>query len=240
VGGAAGPLPRPDRGRAVRRPALPGAAAIPDLTPVALDLDGTLLDCRARQVALATHLAGALDEEAFWTAKRAGATTAAALAAQGVPDPDAVAAAWVAEVEDERWLALDEPLPGALDALAALHAGGRAPFVLTARRHPGRVLTQVERLLGEVDVVVVAPGRAAAEKGARLAELGAAGLVGDTEADIAAAQRADVAVELVASGQRDADFLLRHGAERVHPGVTDAVAALLSRLADGASGFAPT
>jgi phosphoglycolate phosphatase-like HAD superfamily hydrolase len=191
-------------------------------------------------VALATHLAGALDEDAFWSAKRAGATTAEALAAQDVPDADAVAGAWVAEVEDERWLALDQPLPSAADALAALRTGGCAPFVLTARRYPERVRAQVERLVGGVEVIVVAPGRAAADKAARLTELGAAGLVGDTEADLAAARRAGVAVEVVASGQRDADFLLRHGAERVHAGVADAVAALLARLPDGASGSTPT
>ncbi|HEX8101730.1 MAG TPA: hypothetical protein VF533_03890, partial [Solirubrobacteraceae bacterium] len=75
---------------------------------VVFDLDGTLLDCRARQVALARHVAGArLDDDRFWAAKRAGATTADALAAQGFGDARALAARWVELVERDEWLALD-------------------------------------------------------------------------------------------------------------------------------------
>jgi phosphoglycolate phosphatase-like HAD superfamily hydrolase len=197
---------------------------------VALDLDGTLLDCRARQVAVAVHLAGSLDEDAFWAAKRGGATTAAALAAQGAPD---VSAEWVEQIEDERWLALDLPLPGAEAALAELRRAGFDPVVLTARRHANRVAAQVERL-GLAPPVVVAPAAASVEKAAALRQVGAAGLIGDTESDLEAARAAGVPYELVSTGQRDAAFLRRHGAAAVHDTLGQAVEALVARIADGA------
>ncbi|MEA2419552.1 MAG: hypothetical protein QOE60_1758 [Thermoleophilaceae bacterium] len=196
-----------------------------------LDLDGTLLDCRARQVALAAHLAGSLDEAAFWAAKRAGATTAAALAAQDAPD---VSAAWVEQIEDERWLALDAPLPGVDSSLAELRGAGFDPFVLTARRHPERVAAQVERL-GLAPPAVVSPAAAAREKADVLRQLDAAGLIGDTESDLEAARAAAVPCELVSTGQRDAAFLRAQGATGIHDSLAHAVAALVARIAAGAS-----
>lgn len=198
---------------------------------MALDLDGTLLDCRARQVAVAADLAGSLDEDAFWAAKRAGATTAAALAAQGAPD---VSAAWIDQIEDERWLALDEPLPGAEAAIAELRRAGFDPVVLTARRHADRAAAQVERL-GLAAPVVVSPAAAKVEKAAALRELGAAGLIGDTESDLEAARAAGVPCELVSTGQRDEAFLRGHGAAAVHDTLGQAVEALVARIAGGAS-----
>ncbi|HWV86108.1 MAG TPA: HAD family hydrolase, partial [Capillimicrobium sp.] len=129
--------------------------------PIALDLDGTLLDCRPRQVALAAALHGpGLDEAAFWAAKREGATTRAALEALGVDGERAarLARRWAAEVEDDRWLALDAPLPGVAAALTALREAGRDAVVLTARRRADAVRRQVAAtglgaLVGAVEVV---------------------------------------------------------------------------------------
>ena len=191
------------------------------------DLDGTLLSCRERQVAVAVHVAGPLDEPRFWRDKRAGATTAAALRAQGIPDPDSRAQEWVAAVEEPGWLRLDRPVEDAAAALAAARAAGMWPAVLTARRHSARVRDQVGTLGLDVDrVVVVSPREAAAEKALALGELDAAGFVGDTESDLAAAQRAGVPFAAVSTGQRDARFLSRHGAAEVHGSLLDAVRAL--------------
>jgi phosphoglycolate phosphatase-like HAD superfamily hydrolase len=201
------------------------------LTTLALDLDGTLIDCRARQVAVAVHVAGPLDEDAFWSAKRSGATTADALAAQGANDPAAIAAAWMEQVEEERWLVLDRPLPGAAEALASVRAGGLAPVVLTARRHADRVRRQVRRLGLDVDrVAVVAPADAVAGKAHELARLGARGMIGDSETDLRAAVQAGVAFEAVGTGQRDPDFLRRHGAGAVHAALPEAVSAVMAAL----------
>jgi phosphoglycolate phosphatase-like HAD superfamily hydrolase len=192
-------------------------------------------------VAVAVDVAGPLDEDTFWRLKRGGASTATALAALGIRDADSAAAEWVSQIEDESWLALDRALPGAERAVAELRAAGWSPVVVTARRHPDRARAQVSRLGLEVaEVAVVSPARAVAEKAAELDRLGAAALVGDSEADIAAARRAGVAFEVVASGQRDDRFLRRQGVERVHAGISDAVAAVLLEIGPAASGSPPT
>jgi phosphoglycolate phosphatase-like HAD superfamily hydrolase len=82
--------------------------------------------------------------------------------------------------------------------------------------------------------VVVAPAAASVEKAAALRQLGAAGLIGDTESDLEAARAAGVACELVSTGQRDAAFLREHGAAAVHGTLWQAVEALVARIADGA------
>jgi phosphoglycolate phosphatase-like HAD superfamily hydrolase len=199
---------------------------------IALDVDGTLLDCRARQVAVARATASAaFDERAFWVAKREGAATQAALIAAGLAEPAAQRAAetWRAVIEDDKWLALDELLPGALDALAALGAERRAIVLLTARRRPDAVRRQLDRLgvLERVDeLVVVDPVRPAAAKADHLRAIGAHAFVGDTESDAAAAAMAAVRFVAVASGQRSRAFLDAHGIAPVRADVGEAVAAL--------------
>lgn len=202
--------------------------------PLAVDLDGTLVDCRARQVALAAALAGpGFDGDAFWEAKRAGATTRAALVALGHPDAAAraLADAWAEAIEDDAWLAHDRLLPGARAALEAAGDAGLEPFVLTARRRADAVRAQVDRLgLAALvaGVEVVDPGDAAAAKGALLAARGAVALIGDTESDAAGAAAAGVPFVAVGGGQRAPGFLRARGVAVVHPDVGAAVAALLA------------
>jgi phosphoglycolate phosphatase-like HAD superfamily hydrolase len=197
---------------------------------LALDLDGTLVSCRERQVAAAEAVAGPIDAERFWSAKQAGSTTREALAAQGVRDAEAAAHAWAASVEDERFLALDRLLPGARAALAEARAAGHRLLILTARRDAAAARLQIERLglLALVDeLVVVDPARAAEEKTRVLHLRGASGLVGDTESDARAAASAGVPFAAVAGGQRSGAFLRRHGIQTVHGGVLAAARALL-------------
>jgi phosphoglycolate phosphatase-like HAD superfamily hydrolase len=202
--------------------------------PTALDVDGTLLDCRARQVAVARRVAGAaFDDDLFWTAKRNGAATAPALMAAGLSEHAAreAAAAWRAAIEDDEWLALDGLLPGALRALDALGAERMPVVLLTARRRPEAVRLQLERLglLERVDaLLVVDPARPVPAKAAHLRRMRARGFVGDTESDAAAAARAGVPFVAVGSGQRSTAFLAAHGVDRVTDGVGEAVAALVA------------
>lgn len=204
------------------------------VTLVAFDLDGTLLDCGPRQVAVAAHLAGpGFDGDAFWAAKRHGATTHAALEAQGVAADRAadIAAHWVATVEDDAWLPLDPPLPAARATLAAARDAGWRTAIVTARRRADAVRTQIARvgLLSVADVVVVVdPAHAAPRKAEVLVALGAVAYVGDTESDARAAELAGVPFAAVGCGQRAPAWLIGRGIAPVH---SDAAAALEALLA---------
>lgn len=205
---------------------------------VALDLDGTLVDARERQVGLTVAILeelglAAIDEDAFWERKRDGARTAEALVWLGVPADGAaeVQRLWIERVERREWLERDGVLDGAVDALASMRADGAEPFILTARRDAQAVAWQVERLGLGLDLEVVDPADAAAAKAAVLGRRGAAGFIGDAESDAAAAHAAGIPFVGVSSGQRSADFLRAAGVELVADDVSAAWAALRERLA---------
>jgi phosphoglycolate phosphatase-like HAD superfamily hydrolase len=196
------------------------------MSVVAVDLDGTLVDCRARQVAVAQRACGApLDGERFWTLKRSGATTAEVLEALGRPPAVArvEAAAWTALIEEPDALILDRPLPAARPALELLRAAGHRIVVLTARRDAAAAAAEVDALgLGVLvdDLEVVSPRAPCDGKTAALAALGAHAAVGDSDA--AAARAAGVRFAAVGSGQRCPAFLVARGVHPVHPDVLEA------------------
>lgn len=186
--------------------------------PLALDLDGTLVDPKPRQVAVIGSLlvgepgAESVDVEELWSLKRDGLTTREALVRLGV---DAALGAeladrWAHSVEEPRWLRLDRLLPGVADALSRLAATGTRPVVLTARRHEDRVRGQAASL-GLLrwcsELMVVSPDFAAEEKAAKLASLRCRAFIGDTESDAKAAELVRVPYAAVTTGQRSGAFL---------------------------------
>jgi phosphoglycolate phosphatase-like HAD superfamily hydrolase len=207
---------------------------------LALDLDGTLIDARRRQLAvLRAVLAEApptgteIDLDALWERKRDGDTTAAALVALGLPEESAraVASRWVERIEDEDELRRDELLPGVEDALTALAAAGVRPTVITARTHPDRVRRQFTALGLDRHCDgphVVDPAEASTRKATSLRDLHAAAYVGDTESDAEAASLADLPFAAVATGQRSPAFLTRRGLTP-HPTLAAALDSLGSR-----------
>lgn len=203
---------------------------------LAFDLDGTLVDCRARQLHLAETLVPALDGDAFWTLKRDGRTTRAALEALG-HDPVA-AVAWGARIEDDLWLRRDAILPGAREAIALTRRAGLRVLVVTARRRPGgarAVLVRVGLIKAIDDLRCVDPTDAADQKAAVLRETGAVGLVGDTESDAAAADAAGVPFAAVGCGQRSPAFLGARGLGPVHAHAAPAARSLLAHEATAAA-----
>jgi phosphoglycolate phosphatase len=106
------------------------------------------------------------------------------------------------------------PLPGAVDALAAVHDAGGRVVVVTAKRKELAQL-HLDHLGLEVDALV---GDAwAEEKGLRLREHGAGVYVGDHVADMTAARVADAVGVGVTTGPCDADTLTSAGAAVVLP-----------------------
>lgn len=207
---------------------------------LALDLDGTLLDCETRQVALTRALLAqrglpALEAAAFWRRKRAGASTVKALAAQygdapWLPD---LAQAWLEAIEQPQWLALDPLLPGVTATLDALRAAGVTLRLLTARSNADGLHATLARLgLAQYfdQVAVVDPAHASAQKAAILAGWQPAAFIGDTESDLAAAQRSGVPFAAVGWGQRDPAWLAAHGSAICHDDLAAAVAHLRTQL----------
>jgi len=200
---------------------------------IALDLDGTIVDARRRQVAVAMACLAELDVStvepaAFWALKRAGRTTEEALTALAVPAEAArrVAERWVAQIEDPRWLRVDQVVPGARAAITALRLSGSRPFILTARRDQAAASAQIESLdlgFGQDDITIVDPRDAAAAKAEALRRQQAMGFIGDTESDALAADLAGVRFVAVATGQRSAEALRRAGIADVRADLPDAV-----------------
>jgi phosphoglycolate phosphatase-like HAD superfamily hydrolase len=191
------------------------------LGSIGFDLDGTLIDARERQVgvaaeALAQLTGQELDGAGFWRAKRAGATTLAALTqlGYGAEVAEEVAGHWGRRVEDDDWVERDRALPGARRVLTALRAEGWTIIVLTARRRAegaGRSL-RAAAIASLVDHVEVAdPRSAVADKGRALARLAPAGFIGDTDSDGRAALAAGIPFAAVSTGQRSRAYLERRG-----------------------------
>jgi phosphoglycolate phosphatase-like HAD superfamily hydrolase len=205
---------------------------------IAFDLDGTLLTCRERQVAVAVSVAAdaglpAFDAERFWRAKRRGSTTREALVEVGLAPAAAasVAAAWVEVVEDSRWLALDRLRGQSLPVLRRLRDSGHEVGILTARVRRRELLEQVEAmgLAAATDYVcVVDPADASPAKARELVSRAVTAYVGDSEVDLSAAEGAGVPFAAVDTGQRTGGFLRRRGATSVHRSLGSAVEALLA------------
>jgi phosphoglycolate phosphatase len=161
---------------------------------------------------------------AYWRLKRRGAGQAEVLQASGV-DPgrrEAFGDRFLAEIEAPERLALDRPLPGAAATLAALAGRGDRLVLLSLRRDPAAFAAQVARLGLAGWFARVDAGRAAAgDREAKRCLVEAAGLggpgavVGDTEADMGAAQALGLAAVGVSTGLRNRGVLLAAGADAV-------------------------
>lgn len=206
--------------------------------PAVFDLDGTLITCQARQVAVAVAAleASGYDlngrEDAFWDRKRNGGTTLQAILDVGVPAEVASAAAtrWRELIEREEWLAVDQLCPGTPEALQLAADRGFAPVVLTAREHRRSLKWQLSHLgLDQLvrEVVVVDPTRSVQEKADALRRLSATAYIADTELDHQASELAAVPFAAVTGGQRSATYLRGNGVHRLYEGIMEAATDML-------------
>lgn len=210
------------------------------MTPmIVFDLDGTLLDCRPRQVALTSWLLEkrgelALDAEKFWLMKRDGASTEKALA-EMYRKPElaqSVASEWKTLVELPEWLELDQPLPGVLAALDQLRASGNMMALLTARANIQGLRATLNRL--DMDglfrhIEVVNPAEAIQQKASQLKAWEPAVFLGDTESDLKAANLSGTRFLALSWGQRNAAWLKSHGAKACFPDMNSAIGFMLEQ-----------
>lgn len=211
-----------------------------------LDLDGPLLDVSLRHCQVHRHVVASLgglplDDHAYWEAKRHKVPDDALLKLSGIEDRLAAYRQRKLElIEAEEPLRSDRVQPGALDVLRWLRTHFRVTLV-TLRRHPERLATQLEtlRLAPLLDEVLTAQERPSEVEGwqIKLSLVRAAGLVcgpsdvfvGDTETDVRAGQALGARTVAVSNGIRAPALL-----EPLHPthllsGIAELTRALLDR-----------
>ena len=205
-----------------------------------VDLDGPILDVRARYFAAHHRAVGAVGAvgamhahaDVFWAAKRARIAVDRFLSAG---DPCAYADAFRACIEDDDLLALDTLEPEALGALARC-AGVVDVHVLSLRtRHEGARRAVVRLgVASVVPVTFVAHGPEGKVPAARALATGRTlvAVVGDTEADAAIARALAVPFVGVACGIRTRQALFAEGASFVGAGLCAAIGHVLARLDD--------
>lgn len=183
---------------------------------IALDLDGTLIDCRERQSLLAASLCRAagfeLNLERFWSTKREGATTALALCSQGADTrfAERISRLWTSQIEGNAWLQMDRVLSDAMSALQDALKFGHKLHLVTARSQKHALHAQLRWLALQSlfdHVEVVSPQAAALNKAKYLMSSRPMAYIGDSESDAEAALAAKVRFLAVSCGQRSSGFL---------------------------------
>jgi phosphoglycolate phosphatase len=188
--------------------------------PVGFDLDMTLIDSRPAIMAsfaeLARETATLIDPAAV--DGRLGIKLEEEVTYWFPPDQQAAAVECYRRHYVRLAPQLTTLLPGAREALAAVHAAGERAVIITAK-HPISVepsLRTVGLAADEVFTHVHGP-----EKAAVLRKLNAAAYVGDSPPDMAAAVAAGVRAVGVATGSFGAGDLERAGADVVLDSLTD-------------------
>lgn len=181
---------------------------------VGFDLDMTLVDSRPGIVATLEELCRELDAEidAEVVVNRLGPKLEDELAEWLPADEVLPAADRYRELYADLGVPGTELLPGAADAVAAVHEAGGRTLVVTAKYEPNAhlCLAHVGLEVGQVFGWRHGPG-----KGETLAEEGAAVYVGDTPPDMEGARLADAFAIGVTSGPHPADELTTAGADVV-------------------------
>jgi phosphoglycolate phosphatase-like HAD superfamily hydrolase len=184
------------------------------------DLDGTLLDVKARYLTLAADLMRSLGLDSqlpddYWAWKRSGLSQPQLLERCGVVDgAEEFITRYVEAVEERRYLAMDRLWSG-MDECLALLAEETPLFIVTLRRRRENLECQLDELgiARHFEAVLCVPGGVSAMKTkARLID--AAGhdastdlMIGDSMGDIRGAQSLDLATCAVTYGVHDEDHL---------------------------------
>jgi phosphoglycolate phosphatase len=190
------------------------------------DLDGTLIDSRARLYRLFQRLApdSTLTHDAYWALKQDKISNETVLARQlgyGAAAISRFVEQWMDLIETPELLALDSNFPGMAETLARLH-GQATLHVCTARQHRQPVLDQLERL-GLLDffssVLVTGQRRDKQELIAAIPGLGADDwILGDTGKDVQVGRALNMKTCAVLSGFLSEKSLRAYEPDLILPG----------------------
>jgi len=195
----------------------------PAQTALFLDLDGPILECKARHYACYDDLCrerglNALDRNEYWRLKRRRTPARGIFTSSGASSgQEELQRVWVARVEEPRYLALDFVHDGVNTALSSWTNAGLRLFLVTLRRNRYGLQEELERLelsryferMAVCDPTLGARGKAS--EAARIApdvDFRRAAWIGDTEVDANAAAILGCAkLYLVTCGIRDEPYL---------------------------------
>lgn len=193
------------------------------MVTVGFDYDGTLNESFERHEAVLRFVWPEVDRIARWDEqfrdmKVRGMSTRAILGWFGVADDEAaaIAARWVAHIEDPEFVQIDRPYAGCLEFLNSLREIGRG-VICSSRQRGDVMLEQVAASgVGEYvdEVYVVEAGSGAGKRKAEVTRgAGISVVVGDTEVDQQWAEELGVRFIPVAWGFRCGDFWRERGVD---------------------------
>ena len=187
---------------------------------VGFDLDMTLIDPRSGVLAAMTALEAELDAgiDAQWVVDHQGPPLETVLA-RWLPEAHVDGAAWrYRELFEQVGIATTKAMPGAVEAVEAVHAFGGTVLVVTAKyeRHARQSLQ-----VAGIDADVVVGWHFGAAKAEPLRAHGAQVYVGDHPADVLAAREAGVTGVMIPSGPASEQELLDAGADVVLASLDD-------------------
>jgi len=199
----------------------------PNNKSIAFDFDGTIVDCKIRQVEVLRSILRKkdinliqFDYDSWWDLKLNGSSTYNALIKMNVPDDIAekISKYWISTIENVEWLDFDKLSIGCLQLFEYLHNEGFSISVITARRCVHNLLNQIKKLSIEryiSQTFIVNPFKSIKEKQEILDTLKPFAFIGDSENDFLSAKNSGVRFIAIATGQRSKKFLLDKGVDIV-------------------------
>lgn len=190
------------------------------MSTLLFDLDGTLLDVRARHYAVYSGLlkelgVPPLPEPIYWRRRRAGRSSAALLPNLAASSEDEFRRGWLDRIEQREMLSLDRLHAGVTRTLEALGRVHRL-VLITLRHDAGALAWQLETAgLSACFPTVISPPPGVTSKVDLWAGGGDVLVIGDSEADIDLAAAVGGECVCLTHGVRSERFLREHGAGRL-------------------------
>jgi len=190
---------------------------------VAFDFDGTLINCKIRQVEVLRSILRRkeynillFDFNKWWKFKTNGSNTFDALIKMNVSSDIAkdITKSWIDIIEKPEWLDLDKLNDNVISLLRQLKNSNKPIFIVTARKSEYSFLNQIRKLSIDQYITkyfVVHPFHSKEQKKEILDYLKPSLFVGDTENDFYSAKKSGVQFIAVSSGQRSKQFLISKG-----------------------------
>ena len=192
---------------------------------VAFDFDGTLVNCKIRQVEVLQSILRRkeinirdFNINKWWKYKRNGLNTFDALVKMQINTKTAeyISNCWISNIENPEWLDLDSLFDCVIPMLNRLKELDKNVYIITARKSEHFFLNQIRKLCVDQYIkkyFVVTPFNSIEQKREILNQLKPSLYFGDSENDFYSAQKSGVKFIAVSTGQRSKQFLKMCGVD---------------------------